>query len=90
MVTNDTTDWSGLLDVALFEANRVTLPRRIKHATEAIHRRMEKLLKEGNVDSISERLALSNALATLADLHEDRLCPEAQRVGCESSQAVSR
>ena len=58
------------MDVVLFEENRVTLPRRIKHATEAIHRRMEELLKEGNVDSISECLALSNALATLADLQK--------------------
>ncbi len=46
MATNDTKGWSELLDVALFEANRVTLPRRIKHATEAIHRRMEELLTD--------------------------------------------
>jgi hypothetical protein len=70
MAAHDNNNLSELLDVALFEANRVTLPRRIKHATEAIHRRMEELLKEGNVDSISERLALSNALATLADLQK--------------------
>jgi hypothetical protein len=68
MDTNDTKDWSDLLDVALFEADRVNLRRRMEHATEAIHRRMEELQKDEHPGSISERVALRNALTTLADL----------------------
>ena len=68
MGTNDTTGWSELLDVALFEADRATLRRRMEHATEAIHRRMEELLNDQDAGSVSERLALRNALESLADL----------------------
>jgi hypothetical protein len=68
MTTNDTKDWSDLLDVALFEADRVTLRQRMEHATDAIHRRMEELLKDEHEGNISERVALRNALTTLADL----------------------
>jgi hypothetical protein len=68
MATNDTKDWSDLLDVALFEADRVNLRRRMEYATEAIHRRMEELLQDESAGSISERVALRNALTTLADL----------------------
>ena len=70
MATNDTTGWSDLLDVALFEADRATLRRRMEHATDAIHRRMEELLKDEHAGSISERVALRNALTTLADLQK--------------------
>ena len=70
MATNETKDWSDLLDVALFEADRVTLARRIEHATDAIHSRMEELLKDEHAGSISERVALRNALTTLADLQK--------------------
>ncbi len=68
MATNDTTGWSDLLDVALFEADRVHLRQQMEHATEAIHRRMEELLNDQDAGSVSERLALRNALSTLADL----------------------
>jgi hypothetical protein len=68
MATNDTKGWSELLDVALFEADRVNLRQGMEHATEAIHRRMEELLNDQNENSISERIALRNALMTLADL----------------------
>ncbi len=61
MATNETKDWSDLLDVVLFEADRVTLARRIEHATDAIHSRMEELLKDEHAGSISERVALRNA-----------------------------
>jgi hypothetical protein len=70
MATNDTKDWSELLDVALFEADRVHLRQRMEHATEAIHRRMEELQKDEQAGSISERLALRNAQETLADLQK--------------------
>jgi hypothetical protein len=70
MAKNDTKDWSDLLDVALFETDRVNLRRRMEHATDAIHRRMEELQKDERAGSISERLALRNALATLADLQK--------------------
>jgi hypothetical protein len=70
MAKNDTKDWSDLLDVALFETDRVNLRRRMEHATDAIHRRTEELQKDERAGSISERLALRNALATLADLQK--------------------
>jgi hypothetical protein len=70
MAMNDTKDWSDLLDVALFEADRVHLRRRMEHATEAIHKRMEELLNNQDAGSVSERLALRNALSTLADLQK--------------------
>jgi hypothetical protein len=73
MATNDTNDWSDLLDVALFEADRASLGQYMEQATAAIHRRMEELLKDEPAGSISERVALRNALATLADL---------QRIAC--------
>ena len=68
METNDAKGWSELLDVALFEADKRNLQRRMEHATDAIHRRMEELLKVENAGCISERVALRNALTTLADL----------------------
>ena len=68
MDTNDAKGWSELLDVALFEADRGNLQRRMEHATDAIHRRMEQLLKDEHEGSMSERVALRNALTTLADL----------------------
>jgi hypothetical protein len=70
MSTNDTQGWSELLDVALFEADRVHLQQRVEHATDAIQRRMEELLKDEYAGSISERVALRNALTTLADLQK--------------------
>jgi hypothetical protein len=70
MAANNTNNWSDLLDVVLFEADRVSLHRRIELATDAIHRRMEEILKDEHVTSISERVALRNALTTLADLHK--------------------
>ena len=70
MTTNDTKDWSELFDVALFEANRINLPRRVESATNAIQRRMEELLEDENAGRISERIALRNALTTLADLQK--------------------
>ena len=90
MATNDTKDWSDLLDVALFEADRVNLQRRMEHATDAIHRRMEDLLKDENAGSISERVALRNALTTLADLQKIAYARKSsRRVSREGVQAVS-
>ena len=70
MAANDTNNWSDLLDVVLFEAGRGHLQRRMELATDAIHRRMEELLNDQDSSSISERLALRNALETLADLQK--------------------
>ena len=70
MTTNDNKDWSELFDVALFEANRINLPQRMERATNAIRRRMDELLEDENAGSISERIALRNALTTLADLQK--------------------
>ena len=90
MATNDTKGWSELLDVALFEANRVNLRKRMEHATEAIHRRMEELLNDQDASSISERLALRNALETLADLQRIAYARKPSgSVRRESGQAIS-
>jgi hypothetical protein len=90
MATNDTTGWSDLLDVALFEADRVNLQRRMEHATEAIHRRMEELLSDQDAGSVSERLALRNALETLADLQKIAYTRKPNgRVRRESGRAIS-
>jgi hypothetical protein len=88
MATNDTKGWSELLDVALFEANRVNLRKRMEHATDAIHRRMEEILKDEHAASISERVALRNALTTLADLQKIARKPSGS-VRRESGQAIS-
>ena len=89
MGTNDTKGWSELLDVALFEANRVNLRKHMEHATEAIHRRMEELLNDQDAGSISERLALRNALETLAHLQKIAYARKPSgSVRCESGQAI--
>jgi hypothetical protein len=91
MATNDTKDWSDLLDVALFEADRVSLGQYMEDATAAIHRRMEDLQKDEHEGSISERLALRNALSTLADLQKLAYARKPNgRVSRQSGQAVSR
>ena len=90
MATNDTKDWSDLLDVALFEANRVNLQRRIEHATQAIHSRMEELLKDEHPGSSSERVALRNALTALVDLQKVANARKPSgSVGRERGQAIS-
>ena len=90
MATNDTAGWSELLDVALFDADRVNLRQRMEHATDAIHKRMEELLKDENVGSISERVALRNALITLADLQKIAYARKPSgRVSRESGQAIT-
>jgi hypothetical protein len=90
MSTNDTQGWSELFDVALFEADRVHLQRRMEHATDAIQRRMEELLKDEHAGSISERVALRNALTTLADLQKVANARKPSgSVGRERGQAIS-
>jgi hypothetical protein len=70
MAITDPEDWRELFDVALFEPNRVKLRQRIEHAREAINNRFSALMKDENGDggSISEHIALRDALTTLADL----------------------
>ena len=78
------------MDVALFEADRVHLRQRMEHATDAIHRRMEELLKDEHAGSISERVALRNALTTLADLQKVANARKPSgSVGRERGQAIS-
>jgi hypothetical protein len=90
MATNDTKGWSELLDVALFEADRVTFRQHMEHATEAIHRRMEELLKGEDASSISERVALRNALTTLADLQKIAYARKPSgSISRESGRAIS-
>ena len=89
MAKNDTKDWSELLDVVLFDADRVNLRQRMEHAEDAIHRRMEELLKDESAGSISERVALRNALTTLADLQKITYARRPSRsVRRESGQAI--
>jgi hypothetical protein len=71
MAANDAGEWRELFDVALFEPNRVKLRRRIEHARHAINDRLDALVKDQSTsgESFSERIALSDALNTLAELH---------------------
>ena len=66
-----TRDWRDLLDVALFEPNRVKLRGRIERAKQAINNRLDVLRQDNNENGrlVSERIALSDALNTLAELH---------------------
>ena len=90
MATHDTNNWSDLLDVVLFEADRVSLGQYMEHATDAIHRRIEELQKDEQAGSISERLALRNALETLADLQKIAFTRKPTRsVRREGGQAIS-
>ncbi len=92
MDTNDTKGWSELLDAVLFkaEADRVNLRLRMEHTTDAIHRRMEDLLKDEHAGSISERVALRNTLTTLADLQKIAYARKPSgRVSRESGQAIT-
>ena len=89
MAANDTKGWSELLDVVLFEADRISLQQRVQHATDAIHRRMEELLKGEDASSVSERVALRNALTTLADLQKISARKPSGRVSRGSGQAIS-
>ncbi|MGH9503422.1 MAG: hypothetical protein ACRD20_11290 [Terriglobales bacterium] len=89
MATNDNGDWRELFDVALFEPNRVKLRKRIEHAKHVINNRLDVLMKEQSESGIavSERIALNDALTTLAELHRmvyerkpsARACGEAGR-----------
>ena len=71
MATNTTGDWRELFDVALFEPNRVKLRRRIERAKQAINNRLDVLRHDNNENGrlVSERIALGDALTTLAELH---------------------
>jgi hypothetical protein len=89
MATNDTKGWSELLDVVLFEAGRANLRQGMEHAANAIHRRMDELLKDENAGSISERVALRDALTTLADLQKIAFARKpCERVSRESGRAI--
>jgi hypothetical protein len=71
MAINDSGDWRELFDVALFEPNRVKLRQRIERAKLVINDRLDALTKEHNENerNISERIALRDALTTLAELN---------------------
>jgi len=72
MATKITRDWRELFDIALFEPNRTKLRTCIDHAKRAIRSRLDALLTEQgeNETIMPERIALSDALTTLADLHK--------------------
>ena len=88
MAMNDPTNWSELLDIALFEPDRANLRQRIEDAKDAIQKRMEEILKNENAGSnISERVALRSALTTLADLRN--IAYARKPSGRDSRQAVT-
>jgi hypothetical protein len=70
-MANITADWRELFDIALFEPNRVKLRRRIERAKHAINNRLDVLMHDKNENGrmVSERIALIDALTTLAELH---------------------
>lgn len=77
MATNITGDWRELFDVALFEPNRARLRQCIKNAKNAIRDRLDALMRDvppndrdENGRVASERIALIDALNTLAELHK--------------------
>jgi hypothetical protein len=72
MEPNNTETWRELFDVALFEPNRVKLRHRIERARHAIKNRLDVLIKDSNESgrTLSERIALSDALITLAQLQQ--------------------
>ena len=77
MPTNIARDWRELFDVALFEPNRARLRKCISNAKLAIRNRLDALMhdvppndRDENGRIVSERIALSDALTTLAELHK--------------------
>jgi hypothetical protein len=83
VTANEMGDWRELFDVALFEPNRVKLRRRIERARLAINRRLEALTLEAlttgpgeSARTTSERIALSDALTTLAELYKIVYAPK--------------
>jgi hypothetical protein len=72
MPTINSGDWRELFDVALFEPNRVRLRQRIEQAKHAIKNRLDVLMNDQSENGriVSERIALSDALTTLAELHK--------------------
>ena len=72
MSTTNAGDWRELFDVALFEPNRVRLRQRIEHAKHAINNRLDLLMNDQSENGriVAERIALSDALTTLAELHK--------------------
>ena len=92
MTTNDMGDWRDLFDVALFEPNRVKLRKRIERARQAINQRLHVLMGQPGESGrdMSERIALNDALITLAELHKIVYArkPNTQ-VGGEGGRAAS-
>lgn len=78
MATNNNGDWRDLFDVALFEPNRAKLRRCIEHAKHAINHQLEALAHDpdGGGGTTAERIALSDALTTLAELHKIVFAPK--------------
>jgi hypothetical protein len=71
MAKKNNGDWRDLFDVALFEPNRAKLRRCIEHAKHAINHQLEALTHDPDGGgTTAERIALSDALTTLAELHK--------------------
>lgn len=72
MATNNSGDWGDLFDAALFEPNRAKLRHCIAHAKHAINHRLDVLTQDQSESgtTASERIALHDALTTLAELHK--------------------
>lgn len=72
MATDDMGDWRELFDIALFEPDRTELRHQIERATNSIKSRLEALMEDHSEREgvTSERLALHDALTTLAQLRK--------------------
>jgi hypothetical protein len=88
-----TGDWRELFDVALFEPNRVRLRQRIERSKLAIRNRLDILMNDQSENGrvIAERIALSDALTTLAELHKIVYARKASpKVGCQDDRAAGQ
>jgi hypothetical protein len=83
MATHNNRNWRELFDVALFEPNRVKLRQRIENARHAINNRLAALMKDqsDSARTFSERIALRDALTTLAELYEIVYAPKPSASG---------
>ena len=89
MATHNNGNWRELFDVALFEPNRVKLRQRIENARRAINSRLGALTEDQSkgARTISERIALRDALTTLAELYEIVFAREpSARVGSQADR----
>ena len=94
MAINHAGEWRELLDVALYEPNKVNMRHQIEIAREAINNQIQNLRKKGNENggTVSERIELRDALITLDDLCKlvYRQKPSGSVSGAHNRAAISQ